>query len=213
MSEAAMKLSECCEQNPLDMSAPAEKRLVDIPLFSRISGELTAFLSELSDKVQKSAEQLEMMDQAVERKAEELKRLHEIDAATATLEQLMEDQQRQKEQFEKFIAAQRELWDQEKFRRIQENEEYMERLQLQRQSEEEEYRLRWASEQAKAKQELIEELQEIQTKCQANQASVEQELLQRELLLKEKETEWMQLVQELEQFMSKLGRSSLPTGS
>jgi hypothetical protein len=186
----------------------AEKYLVDIQLFSRISGELTAFLSELSEKIRNSAEQLAAIEQAVELKAGELKRLHEIDAAMATMEQLMEDQRQQKEQFEKHIAAQRDLWEEEKSRRILENEEYMERLQVLRQQDEEEYRTRWALEQAKAKQELIEELQEIQRKHQENQAETEQDLLRRELLLKAKEEEWLQLVQELEQFMSKLGRSA-----
>ncbi len=222
MSESAIMASESANkgfemgsspQPPVSLTASAEKYQVDIELFSRISSELTKFVSELSEKIRGSAEQLKMIEQAVELKAGELKKLHEIDAATVTLEQLIEDQQQQKDQFEQFAANQRSLWDEEKSRRLQENQEYMERLQLQRQREEEEYRLRWTDEQLKAKQALTEELQEVQKRIQSNQEALEKKLLARELLLKEKELEWMQLVQELEQFMSKLGKNYPQTGS
>jgi hypothetical protein len=52
---------------------------------------------------------------------------------------------------------------------------------------------------------LAEELQSIQKKNQADQEALERDFLERDLHLKQKELEWMQLVQELEQFMSKLG--------
>jgi type IV secretory pathway VirB10-like protein len=217
MREAVIRLTESANHAGEEESSPqtkvslltsAEKYLVDIQLFSRISGELTAFLSELSEKILSSAEQLKMIEQAVELKADELKRLHEINSATVALEQLMDAQKLEKEQFERFIANQRSLWEEEKSRRIQEYEQYMERLQVQRQHEEEEYRSRWAVEQEAAKQELAEELLEIRKKNEA----LGKTLLERELLLKEKELEWMQLVQELEQFMSKLGKRSFQPG-
>jgi hypothetical protein len=217
MSEAAIRLAESANhayelesspQTTESLLASAEKYLVDIQLFSRISGELTAFLSELSEKIRSSSQQLKMIEQTVELKADELKRLHEIDSASVTLEKLMDAQKVEKEQFERFIANQRGLWEDEKSRRIQEYEKYMERLQVQRQHEEEEYRGRWAVEQEKAKQALAEELQEMRKKNEA----LGKALLERELLLKEKELEWLQLVQELEQFMSKLGRRSYQPG-
>ncbi len=215
MSEAAFVLhepegerSEAEEGDRVSLPASAEKYLVDIQHFSHLAGELTAFLSELSEKIRSSAEQLKMMEQAVALKAEDLKRLHNIEATAVDLEQLIANQRLQREQLENFMAGQRSLWDEEKARRSKENEQYLENLKLQRQKEEQEYRFEWAAEKSKAKQELAEELQTIQKKNRANQEALEKDFLKRELLLKEKELEWMQLAQELEQFISKLGRRS-----
>jgi hypothetical protein len=206
LREAAKDGSEVEDRGGVNLLACAEKYLVDIQHFSRLSSELTAFLSELSEKIRSSAEQLKMIEQAVALKTEDLKRLHGIEAAAVELEQLIESKRLQKEQFDNFVAGQRNLWDEEKAKHTQENEEYLESLKLQRQREEEEYRLQWAAEKSKAKQQLAEELQAIQKKNRANQESLEKDFLKRELLLKEKELEWMQLAQEIEQFISKLGR-------
>jgi hypothetical protein len=213
MSEAAFVLheaegdgSEAGDKGCVSLPASGEKYMVDIQHFSRLSSELTAFLSELSEKIRSSAEQLKMIEQAVALKTEDLKRLHNIEAATVELEQLIERQRLQKEQFENFMADQRSLWDEEKARRIRDNEEYLENLRLQREREEGEHRLQWEAKKSEAKQELAEELQAIQKKNRVNQEALEKDFLRRELLLKEKELEWMQIVQELEQFISKLGR-------
>jgi hypothetical protein len=219
MSEAAIRLSESVnggsqpESSPaigdldnVSLSASADKYLVDMRHFARLSNELTVFLSELSEKIRSSAEQLKMIEQAVELKTEEFRRLHGIEIATVTLERILEDQRSAKEQFEAGMASQRSLWEEEKARRSQEQKEYIETLSFQRKCEEEESRRQRAAEQAKAKQELTEELQSIQKKHQANQEAFEKDFLERELLLKQKETEWMRLVQELEQFMADLGK-------
>jgi hypothetical protein len=201
-TESSPKISDMAD---VSLSASTEKYQVDIRHFENISGELTAFLSELSEKVRSSAEQLRMIEQAVEFKTEELKRLCDIENAAATLDRLLEKQRLEKEQFEAVMARQRSLWEEEKVARDQENEEYLERLKAERQREEEEYQRQWAVKQSKAKQELSEELQSIQKKNQADQEALEKDFLERDIHLKQKELEWMQLVQELEQFMSKLG--------
>jgi hypothetical protein len=221
MSEAAIRLTQSVnggaeKESPalsplndkarVSLSGSAEKYMVDIRHFLNISGELTSFLSELSEKIRSSAEQLKMIEQAVELKTEELKQLHNIEAAAAALEQLREDQRREKEQFEILMARQRGSWEKEKAARNQENEEYLDRLRAERQREEEAYRCQLAIEQAKAKQILAEELESIQKKYQANQETLEKDYLGRELGLKQKELEWLQLVQELERFMSKLSK-------
>jgi hypothetical protein len=206
LHKAARDGSEAEDRGCASLPACAEKYLVDIQHFSRLGDELTAFLSQLSEKIRSSAEQLKMMEQAVALKSEDLRRLHGIEAAAVELEQLIESQRLQKEQFENAMAGRRSLWDEETARRTRENEEYLEDLKLQRQREEEEYQLQWAAKKSKAKQELAEELQAIQMKNRTNQEALEKDFLKRELLLKEKELEWMQLAQELEQFISKLGR-------
>lgn len=213
MSEAAFLLRNAAgdgaeAKDPGCVSAPgsADKYQIDIQHFSRLSSELTAFLSEMSEKIRGAAEQLKMMEQEVALKTEALKRLHYIEAAVVELEQLRESQRLEKEQFDNFMAGQRSLWEEEKAKRDQGNQEYLANLKSQRQRDEEEYQCQWADEKQKGKQELAAELLAIQKKNRANQEALEKDFLKRELLLKEKELEWMQLVQELEQFISKLGR-------
>ncbi len=58
----------------------------------------------------------------------------------------------------------------------------------------------------RAQQKLEEELKAVQQESLEKQQALERDCLQRELILKEKELEWVQLIQELEQFMSKLTR-------
>jgi hypothetical protein len=201
-TESSRKIGDMAD---VSLSASAEKYQVDIRHFKNISGELTAFLSELSEKVRSSAEQLKVIEQAVELKTEELKRLCEIEDAAVTLDRLLEKQRLEKEQFDAVMARQRSFWEEEKVANAKENKEYLERLKAERQREEEEYRRQWAVAQSKAKQELVEDLQSIQKKNKANQEALEKDFLERDLHLKQKELEWMQLVQELEQFISKLG--------
>jgi hypothetical protein len=102
------------------------------------------------------------------------------------------------------------LWEEEKSMRAQESQEYFECLKAERQREEEEYRRQCAVEHSKAKRELEVELQSIKKKNQAYLEALEKSFLERDLHLKQKELEWVQLVQELEQFMSKLGKRTTP---
>jgi hypothetical protein len=213
MSEAAFILREAVEDGAesedierVSLPATADKYLVDLQHFSRLSGELTSFLSDLSEKIRSSAEQLRMIEQAVVLKTEDLKNLHDIEVAAVELAQLIENQKLQKEQFENLMADQRNHWEEEKAKRDQEQDQYLQTLRMEREKEEEEYRLQLAAEKDKARQDLAQELQVVHERNQANQEAMEKEFLKRELLLKEKELEWMQLAQELEQFISKLGR-------
>jgi hypothetical protein len=213
MSEAAFILHEAAKDGAegedgsrVSLPATADKYLVDVQHFAHLSSELTSFLSDLSEKIRSSAEQLKMIEQAVALKTEDLKKLHGIETAVIEMAQLVENQKLQKEQFENLMMEQRRGWEEEKAMRGRENEQYQLTLRIERQKEEEEYRLQWEAEREKARQELTEELQIVQKRNQANQEALEKEFLKRELQLKEKELEWMQLAQELEQFISKLGR-------
>lgn len=182
----------------------ADEISAEIARFSRLSYDLTEFLSGLSRKIQGWMAELNGIQSQIDLKKEELKRLHEIEAASATLEQLREEQRSRKESFESLMASERRNWDEEKARRRLEEEQYIENLRVQRQREEEEHRQRTAAEEQQARQRLEEELQSLREENRLKLEALEREFAQRELVLKEKETEWTQLVQELEQFMSRL---------
>ncbi len=178
----------------------------EIENFSRLSSELTELMSSLSQKIMGSADQLRAIQSAVDLKKEELKRLHDIDAAATALEQLIENHRLQKEGFESDMERQRRLWEEEIAQREQEERDYHENLRIQRQHEEEEYRRNWAVEQSKAREQLEEELRTMEQKNREKLEAIERDCLARELVLKEKELEWIQLIQELEQFISKLSK-------
>jgi hypothetical protein len=182
-----------------EMTAAAER-------FSHLSSGLNEVLGNLSRIVRTAAEQLDAIKAAVDLKKSELKRLHDIDAAAVKLEQLLEDHRKQKESFEAQMRNESRAWEEEKARQLEEEKAYEETLKLQRQREEEEYKRAWEVEKARAQQQIEEEFRLIQQKNRLKQEAMERDYMQRELILKEKELEWVQLIQELEQFMSKLTR-------
>jgi hypothetical protein len=197
-------------RDQLDMK-DAEPILIDVERFSKLSSELTGFLLDLPRKIERVAEQLRSFQTAVSEKRSELDRLCAIGESAKDLEQHIERLKQQKQILDQQVAAQRRIFEEEASRRDQENREYYENLRLQRQREEEEYRSRCAVEHLKAKTRLEEELSANQQNNQKKQEEWERDFLKRELVLKKKELEWVQLIQELEQFMSKLaGRTLKP---
>ncbi len=184
----------------------AEKLSGDIERFSNLSSELTQVMLRLSREIKISSEQLNQIRSEVESRKNELKTIRGIEASAAALERITEDYRQQKESFERVMANQRALWEEEKGNRLREEREYLENLRMRREREEEENRQKWAAEKLKAQQKLEEELNAIQQESLEKQQALERDCLQRELILKEKELEWVQLIQELEQFMSKLTR-------
>jgi hypothetical protein len=184
----------------------AEKLSIEIDRFSGLSSELTAILTLFSQEIKTAAEQLNRIRAAVDLKKKELKDLHGIEASVAALDRLAVEHQGKKEALERLMADQRAQWEVEKARRTREEKEYAENLRIRREREEEESRQRVAGEKLKAQQKLEEEMRILQQEGLQKQQALERDCLERELILKEKELEWVQLIQELEQFMSKLTR-------
>ena len=184
----------------------AEKLAAEIERFSTLSSELRDLLSGLSREIKISAEQLNRIRSAIDLQKRELKTLHGIEGTITELERLKQDHLQKKESFDRMVESQRALWEEEKTRRSREQKEHAENLQMRREREEEEYRQAWAAEKLKARQNLEEELKTVQQEALQKQQALERDCLERELALKQKELEWVHLIQELEQFMSKLIR-------
>jgi hypothetical protein len=206
-SEATESLSS--ESTPDEGEASrllAERLSTDTGRFSSLSSELAQLIALFSRDMRTAAEQLGRIRAEVDLKKKELKELHGIEVSITDLNRLTAEHRRQKENLESLIADQRSQWETENARRAQEEKEYAENLRIRREREEEGYRQRWAGEKLKMQQKLEEEMRVIQQERLEKLQALERDCLERELILKEKELEWVQLIQELEQFMSKLTR-------
>ncbi len=174
--------------------------------FTKLSAELAEVMASMSEEVKAAAQQLDSIRASVDAKKRELKTLHGIEATAVALERLVLDYQRQKETLERSIVEQRVLWEDEKTNRAQEEKEYQESLRLRREKEEEAFRKQWAGERLAAQQKLEEELKVLRQESFEKQQTIEKECREREQKLAGREREWMQLIQELELFMSRLTR-------
>jgi hypothetical protein len=194
-------------ENPSpESTVNTEKLLLDIKRFSDLSSEMGELLSNLSHEINRSAAGFQEVQSALDFKKKELATLNEIEMLAASLEHQIQDLRQQKENLDHIIAEQRAAWEKEQERRAREEREYIENLNARRQQEEQEYQKAWAEEQERARQRLHDELRAIQLEKQEAQSMVETDFQERELLLKKKELEWGQLIQELEQFLYKLER-------
>jgi hypothetical protein len=203
MSET-MESEADADNSVLEPIMPSEVFSGRIKRFSSLGSEMTKLLSELSKDMQESLDQLQRIRSEINLKKEELKTLHDIEVSAISLGQLIEDHRLQKENLEYLIESQRKVWEEERARRAQEEREYLENLKRQRQREEEEYKHARALKESEGRKKLEEELRGIRQKGLEDQQALESDCLERERTLKEKELEWIQLVQELEQFMSRL---------
>jgi len=172
--------------------------------FSILSSDIRTVLSDLSLEVNRSLEQLRDIRQAVDLKREELKTLCDIETSAVSLNQLVQDHRLQRENMERLMESRRAVWEEEKARIDQEQNEYLENLRMQRQREADDHRRTWAAERLKARETLEEELRAAELKSQQTREAIERDLLQREQVLREKELECARFVEELERFMSSL---------
>jgi colicin import membrane protein len=198
-TSAPVRNSEDLEQRVQSQRLPSE-----LERFSVISSEMKNFISDLSLKVERATEQLHGIRMEVEIKKKELETLHDIEVSATEMEQLLEAHRMQKETLDRLLESHRSQLEEEKARQVQEEREYLEHRELRRRREEEEYRKRWAEEQSNAKRKLEDEMRMIQRQNLEKQETLNKDLLQREQRLREKEQEWIRLVQELEEFMSRL---------
>ena len=78
--------------------------------FADLNIEISKTLSLLSEKIVGEVETLAKLRQAVELEKQEIERLHKIDLAQTALDQLIEEYQSKKEQFEREISEEKEQW-------------------------------------------------------------------------------------------------------
>jgi hypothetical protein len=221
--------AEICETFSADWQTPGAERELHIPnlepllameglstqmeRLSTSNSEMTILLMELSQKMKKAMDQINRIRSAVESKKNELKELHGIEAIAGEGERLLEAQRTQKEEFDRFMEHQRASWQEERAWHIQAEKEYANNLQSQRKKEEEEYRLLRDLEQKEYQKKLQEELWAVQQIHKEKMDAMEREYSERELSIREKETEWERLGNELGQFLSNIMQRPKPLGA
>jgi hypothetical protein len=159
----------------------------------RISGlsvQISKALAEVSEELSAEVRRLATIREAVGLESAELDRLHKIDVTATVLDQLM--------------SQQRAAWDIETRARERADREYDENLKKQRQRETEEYEYKKALERKKAQDKYDEEIRTLERKNRERQETLDKTWQAREVVLKEREEEFVRLRQEVDAFPSQL---------
>ncbi len=173
----------------------------------KISGlgiDISKSLTGLSAKLAAEVERLTTLREAVALETRELERLHKIDIAATSLDNLLQDYQSQKVNLEAEIAAQRAAWEEEERTRTRDQKESEEALKKQRQREIEEYEYKKGIERKKAQDKYEEDIRLLEKRNKEKQEALEKSWQEREAAIKEKETEWAQLRKEVDEFPARL---------
>jgi len=180
-------------------------------IVQRISGlglEVARALSDISAKLTDETQMLASVREAVALERKELERLHKIDIAATTLDQMVQDFTREKQQLEAEISSQRGVWEQESDRVERDRREQEEALKKQRQREIEDYEYKRNMERKKAQDKYEEEVRQTEKKNAEKQETLENSWKQREAALKEQEEELSRLRKESADFPARLQREA-----
>ena len=163
-----------------------------------LNGEVSHTLFDLSEKLTAEVELLARVRDAVQLERHELERLHKIDIAATSLDQLIQDYERERERLETEMQARRNEWEQEARTTERERKETEETLRKQRQRENEDYEYKKQLERKKAQDRYDEEMHLLEKKNEERRNELERTWAQREAALKEREDELAQLRQQVE---------------
>ena len=203
---ASLKADELSRLRETEIRRAVAEVTVD-DVVQRTSGlglEIAKSLAQLSEKLVAEVEKLQNVREAVSLETKELERLHKIDIAATTLDQLIQDYGKQKEELEAEISGRREAWAEEERERERQQKELEENLKKQRQREAEEYEYKKSLERKKAQDKYEEEMRLLEKNNKERQEALEKGWQQREAVVKEKEEEWARLKKEVEEFPARL---------
>jgi colicin import membrane protein len=175
---------------------------------SALSLEVTRAMAGLATQISEEVQRLETVREAVALERGEIEKLHKIDIAATTLDQLVQDYARRKEQLEFEISSQRTAWEEERRQAEREQKEQEDLLKKQRQRETEEYEYKKSLERKKAQDKYDEERKLVERQNQEKQEALEKSWQQREAALKEKEDEWARWRKESEEFPQRIKQES-----
>ena len=182
----------------------------------RISGlglEVSKSLAQLSDQLVQEVNRLAAVREAAALEQKEIERVHKIDVAATALDQLVQDYNRQKEQLEAEISAQRAAWQEEVRQAERDRKEQEEALKKQRQREIDDYEYRKALERKKAQDKYDEEVKLLEKANHEKQEALEKSWREREAALKAAEEELQRLRKEAEEFPARLRQEAERAGA
>lgn len=168
--------------------------------------DVSRSLGDISEKLVAEVERLADLREAVALERDELDRLHKIDIAATTLDQLLEDHARNKQAFEAEMAETRAAWKQEAAQAERERREQDDTLKKQRQREAEDYEYKKTLERKKAQDKYDEEQRQTARQNAERQEALAREWQQREAVLKAQEEDVARLRTEVGDFPARLAR-------
>jgi colicin import membrane protein len=108
---------------------------------SRLGLDISRALSGISEKLAEEVNWLANLRQAVSLEHQELDRLHKIDVAATSLDQVVQEYEKQKQQLEEEIGTQRSVWEENVQTGERERKEQDDALKKQRERETDDYEL------------------------------------------------------------------------
>lgn len=171
---------------------------------SELSVEISRTLSGLSEKMGTEVGLLSSLREAVALESKELQRLHGIDIAATTVDQLVVDYHEKKRALQEEMVSAREEWSREEEEKKKEAREYEETLKKTRVRETEEYEYKKALERKKEQDRFEEEWALKEKKNREAREGLEKDWKEREAALKMKEEELACLKKDVEQFPARL---------
>jgi hypothetical protein len=163
-----------------------------------LKSEIGAMLLRLSDRLEDEARKYAQLKRAVESKEKELCEIHEIEHSAASLDALLELQERKRGEFEAEMARQkdslreemertRELWAEEKTSHDLEVKERDTAEKKKREREAEEYKYQFEREKQLAREKFEDEKARMERDLVAKREATEKELAEREFSIAERE--------------------------
>ncbi len=166
--------------------------------------QISRTLIDVRDQLQEEVDRLATVREAVELERQELARLHKLDIAATSLDQLLQDYERERQRLETEIQTRRDEWEIEAKTAERERKEADEAIRKQRQRENEDFEYKKQLERKKAQDKYEEELRLLEKKNSDRQQELERSWAAREAELKEREDELARLRREVEELPKRI---------
>jgi hypothetical protein len=205
---ADAKADELARHKDSDVRQAVEGLSVDgvVEQISKLGLDISRALSGISEKLVEEVNQLATLRAAVGLERQELDRLHKIDVAATALDQLVQEYEKQKQQLEGEITAQRSVWEENVQTAERERKEQDDALKKQRQREIDDYEYKKTQERKRAQDKYDEEFRQREKENQERQQALDKAWSQREAALGEREEELSRLRKEAADFPARLQR-------
>lgn len=172
-----------------------------------LGGQVSRTLIDLRDRLEAEVGVLATVKEAVELERQELARLHKLDVVATSIDQLVQDYERERERLETEMATRRAEWEQEAKTTERERKEAEEALRKQRQRENDDFEYKKQLERKKAQDKYEEDVRLLEKKNLERQHDLENKWAQREAALKEKEDELARLRREVDDLPKRLAEA------
>ncbi len=151
---------------------------------SDLNVEISRTLANLSDKMTAEVNMLHSLQAAVSLETKELSRLHGIDIAATSLDQLVTDYKLQKESLDQEILKTKQDWERDKAEQDQKEADYLEFLKKNRAREQEDYQYKISLERKKQQDKYEEDVSLKEKQNREHQELLEKSWKERESILK-----------------------------